>query len=173
MSAYEGLARYYDALTGDVDYEAWLDWYLCWFGRSQAPVKLVLDLCCGTGTLTCLLAQKGYSTIGTDLSADMLTEAMEKSFDLELEEPPLLLNQSASQLDLYGTVDACVCSLDSLNYVTDEGELREALRRVHTFLAPGGLFPVRCAGLSVDAGAGRPDFCGRDGGCPLPVAGIL
>ncbi len=140
MSAYEGLARYYDALTGDVDYGAWLNWYLRWFGRSQVPVELVLDLCCGTGTLTCLLAQKGYSTIGTDLSADMLTEAMEKSFDLELEEPPLLLNQFASQLDLYGTVDACVCSLDSLNYVTDEGELREAFRRVHTFLAPGGYF---------------------------------
>ncbi|MCD8366758.1 MAG: class I SAM-dependent methyltransferase [Clostridiales bacterium] len=140
MSAYEGLARYYDALTGDVDYDAWLSWYLHWFEKSRVPVHLVLDLCCGTGTLTCMLAQKGYSTIGTDLSADMLSEAMEKSFDLALEEPPLLLNQSASQLDLYGTVDTCVCSLDSLNYVTDEGELREAFRRLHTFLVPEGYF---------------------------------
>ncbi len=142
MSAYEGLARYYDALTGDVDYEAWLGWYLRWFGKSPVPVELVLDLCCGTGTLTCLLAKQGYSTIGTDLSSEMLSEAMEKSFELELEEPPLLLHQSASELDLYGTVDACVCSLDSLNYVTDEGDLRETFRRLHTFLVPGGLFPL-------------------------------
>jgi SAM-dependent methyltransferase len=140
MSAYENLARYYDALTGDVDYSQWLDWYLKWFGRSAAPVQIVLDLACGTGTLSCMLAQKGYSVIGTDQSEDMLSEAMEKSYDLDLEEPPLFLRQSMDQLDMFGTVDACVCSLDSINYVLEEGVLEEAFRRVHTFLMPGGYF---------------------------------
>lgn len=140
MSAYEGLARYYDALTGDVDYDRWMEWYLRWFARSAMPVRLVLDLACGTGTLTCALAQRGYSAIGTDLSEDMLSEAMEKSAELGLAEPPLFLNQPMDALDLFGTIDACVCSLDSINYVTEQGTLEKAFQKVHTFLMPGGYF---------------------------------
>lgn len=139
MSAYEGLARYYDGLTADVDYQAWLDWYRLWFSRSRVPVGIVLDLACGTGTLTCMLAEQGYSMIGTDLSAEMLAEAMEKAYDLECE-APIFLNQSADELDLFGTIDACVSSLDSVNYITDEAVLREAFHRVHTFLMPDGYF---------------------------------
>lgn len=140
MSAYEGLARYYDALTGDVDYPAWLRWYQRWFAQSETPVELVLDLACGTGTLTCLLAQAGYSMIGADQSEEMLTEALNKAYALELAETPLFLHQSMDALALYGAVDACVCSLDSVNYVLDEAALREAFSRLHTFLVPGGLF---------------------------------
>lgn len=140
MSAYEGLARYYDALTGDVDYGKWLAWYQRWFERSAAPVRIVLDLACGTGTLTCMLARAGYSAIGTDISEDMLSEAMEKSSAWELEEPPLFLNQPMAGLDLFGTVDACVCSLDSVNYITGRETLEQAFQKVHTFLMPGGYF---------------------------------
>lgn len=153
MSTYEGLAKYYDALTGDVDYPAWLEWYQRWFQRSQVPVRLVLDLACGTGTLSCLLAQKGYTVIGADQSEEMLSQAMDKSAELELEEPPLFLRQSMDRLDLFGTIDACVCSLDSVNYVTEGVVLLEAFRRVHTFLMPGGYFlfdiltPRRLSGL--------------------------
>ena len=139
MSAYEGLARFYDGLTRDVDYEQWADWYQSWFRESRVPVRIVLDLACGTGTLTCLLARRGLTMIGADRSAEMLAEAWEKAAGLECE-PPVFLNQSAQELDLYGTVDACVSSLDSLNYVTGEPALRSALRRVHTFLMPGGFF---------------------------------
>ena len=139
MSAYEGLARYYDGLTSDVEYTLWQDWYESWFRKSQVPVKIVLDLACGTGTLTCMLAERGYTMIGTDLSPEMLAEAMEKSAGVR-GEPPIFLNQSVDELDLFGTVDACVSSLDSINYITDRDVLEEAFRRVHTFLMPGGYF---------------------------------
>lgn len=139
MSAYEGLARYYDGLTADVDYQEWLSWYESWFAQSEVPVKIILDLACGTGTLTCMLAEQGYSMLGTDLSPEMLAEAMEKAAELDCE-PPMFLNQSVDELDMYGTIDACVSSLDSINYVTDEDVLREGFRRVHTFLMPGGYF---------------------------------
>ncbi len=139
MSAYEGLARYYDGLTADVDYEAWLNWYESWFQRSRVPVKIVLDLACGTGTLTCMLAQRGYSMIGADISGEMLSEAMEKAQSIE-GEPPMFLNQAMDELDLFGTIDACVSSLDSINYVTDKRTLRRAFQRVHCFLMPGGWF---------------------------------
>lgn len=138
MTAYEGLARFYDELTADVDYSRWERWYEQWFRRSAVPVRLVLDLACGTGTLSCALARRGYGVVAADRSEEMLGAAMEKA--AELERPPLFLHQAVEELDLYGTVDACVCSLDSLNYVTETQALAEGLRRVHTFLMPGGLF---------------------------------
>ncbi len=139
MSAYEGLARYYDGLTADVDYRQWLNWYELWFARSAVPVKIVLDVACGTGTLTCMLAERGYSMIGTDLSYAMLSEAMEKAQNLTCERP-LFLHQPMDQLDMFGTVDACVSSLDSINYVTDQEILRRAFQKIHCFLMPGGWF---------------------------------
>ena len=139
MSAYEGLARFYDGLTRDVDYNQWADRYQSWFEQSQVPVRIVLDLACGTGTMTCLLARRGYTMIGADQSSEMLAEAWEKAMELDCERP-VFLNQPAEKLDLYGTIDACVSSLDSLNYVIEEQVLREAFRRVHTFLMPGGYF---------------------------------
>ncbi|MCD8145777.1 MAG: class I SAM-dependent methyltransferase [Clostridiales bacterium] len=138
-NAYEGLARYYDGLTADVDYATWLEWYQGWFRESRVPVHLVLDLACGTGTLTCMLAERGYTMIGADLSPEMLAEALEKAQEVE-GEAPIFLNQAMDELDLFGTVDACVSSLDSINYITDRETLAEAFRRVHTFLMPGGYF---------------------------------
>lgn len=140
MNAYTGLAGRYDGLTEDVDYTAWLRWYQGWFRREKQPVKLVLDLACGTGSLTCLLAQAGYDLIGVDASADMLAQAMDKCLTQELDPQPLLLCQSMEHLNLMGPVDACVCSLDSLNYLTDQRKLAGALRRVGHHLRPGGLF---------------------------------
>lgn len=139
MSAYEGLAQYYDGLTADVDYARWEEWYMHWFAESRIPVRTVLDLACGTGTLTCRLAAHGYSMIGADCSEEMLTEAAEKAAELPCE-APFFLHQSMDELELYSPVDACVSSLDSINYMTEEIPLREALRRVHTWLLPGGLF---------------------------------
>ena len=77
--------------------------------------------------------------IGTDLSIEMLSEAQEKALELTCE-PPVFLHQSMDKLDLFGTIDACVSSLDSLNYVTDEAILRAAFHKIHTFLMPNGCF---------------------------------
>jgi len=135
VSAYESLAAYYDALTEDVDYIALADRYERMFQGVARRPEIVLDLACGTGTLTRLFAQRGYQMIGVDGSAEMLSEAAEKTEGGEI----LYLHQSLTELDLYGTVDAVISSLDSLNYLPPE-DVTETLRRVFLFLAPGGVF---------------------------------
>ncbi len=140
MSAYQSLARSYDRLTQDVDYRRWLDWYLRWFRGETPPVSSVVDLGCGTGTLTCLLAQAGYAVTGVDLSEDMLTQAMDKALALPEQQRPLLVCQSMDALRLPCQADAVVCSLDCLNYLTRRTALRRTLRGVCNALRPGGLF---------------------------------
>ena len=139
MSSYDILAGRYDQLTYDVDYRRWADYIQTHFDRRGLPGNTVLDLACGTGSLTYELAGRGYEMIGVDLSPDMLAEATGKDVP-EGAIPPMFLCQSMDRLDLYGTIDACVCCLDSVNYVTDPRKLRRAFERVHLFLMPGGLF---------------------------------
>jgi len=152
MSSYDFLAGCYDELTYDVDYTAWADYIEKHFHLRGIPGNTVLDLACGTGSLTRELALRGYEMIGVDLSPDMLAEAAEKNRDVEGIQP-IFLCQSMDKLDLYGTIDACVCCLDSVNYVTNPKRLQKAFERVHLFLMPGGLFlfdintPEKLAGL--------------------------
>lgn len=142
MSCYRFLAPWYDKLTGDVPYERFADFYEAEFRRDGGEFKLLLDLCCGTGTLTNVLSRRGYEMIAVDSSVEMLMEAQGKSADLET--PPLFLCQDAAALDLYGTVDAAVCSLDGMNYIPPE-DLPEVFRRLRLFVRPGGLliFDIR------------------------------
>ena len=137
--AYEYLAQCYDQFTEDVDYRRWADYVEKHFSKSRLPIRTVLDLACGTGSLTRLLAQRGYEMIGADLSEEMLAQAAEKCRGVGDPEP-IFLHQAMEELDLYGTIDACVCCLDSVNYVTRSRKLARAFQRVHTFLMPGGLF---------------------------------
>ena len=139
MSSYGFLAGCYDQLTYDVDYAAWADYIEKHFSKSALPIRTVLDLACGTGSPTRQLALRGYELIGADQSPDMLAQAAEKDWD-QVPIRPLFLCQSMEKLDLYGTIDACVCCLDSVNYVTDPKKLQRAFERVHLFLIPGGLF---------------------------------
>ena len=139
MESYEFLAGCYDELTTDVRYSRWADYIEKHFARSALPIHTVLDLACGTGSLTAELMGRGYEMICADRSAEMLSVAAEKCRDL-VGEPPVFLCQSMEKLDLYGTVDACVCCLDSVNYVTSPRKLKKAFQRVHLFLMPGGLF---------------------------------
>ena len=142
MSCYRFLAPWYDKLTGDVPYTRFADFYEAEFRRNGGEFKLLLDLCCGTGTLTDVLSRRGYEMIAVDSSVEMLMEAQSKSAGLET--PPLFLCQDAAALDLYGTVDAAVCSLDGMNYIPPE-DLPEVFRRLWLFVRPGGLmiFDIR------------------------------
>ena len=137
--SYSFLAGCYDGLTYDVDYSAWADYIEKHFRKHPLPGNTVLDLACGTGSLTRELALRGYEMIGVDRSLEMLAQAAEKNRGVSPVEP-IFLCQSMEKLDLYGTVAACVCCLDSVNYVTDPKKLAKAFQRVHLFLEPGGLF---------------------------------
>ncbi len=138
MSAYAALAEFYDELTRDVPYRAFADYYERLFKEYTIEVGLVLDLCCGTGSLACEMSGRGYELIAADASADMLMCARDKAWSRGLEKMPLFINQSAQELDLYGTVDAAYSSLDSLSYVPF-GDLPEVFGRLRLFVRPGGL----------------------------------
>ena len=142
MSCYAPLARWYDRLTGDVPYGDFADFDEALFRADGGEFRLLLDLCCGTGTLTWLMAARGYEMIGCDRSVDMLMQAQGKA--IEGAQAPLFLCQSAEELDLYGTVDAAVCCLDGFNYIPAD-TLPEVFRRLHLFIRPGGLmiFDIR------------------------------
>ena len=118
MSCYSSLAAWYDQFTLDVPYEAFADLYEAEFARCGGEFRLLLDLCCGTGTLTREMTRRGYELIAVDASVDMLMQAQSKA--AALERPPLFLCQDAAALDLYGTVDAAYCSLDGMNYIAPE-----------------------------------------------------
>ena len=136
MSCYGPLAAWYDRLTGDVPYSEFADYYEAEFHRHGGEFRFLLDLCCGTGTLTCEMARRGYEMIAVDASVDMLMQAQEKSAGLD--PAPLFLCQEASALDLYGTVDAAYCSLDGMNYIPP-GELPKLFHLLRLFIRPEGL----------------------------------
>lgn len=138
MSGYGALAFSYDALMADGAYRRRADFLERLFRGSRIPVRSVLDLACGTGTIACLLAERGYEVIATDGSEEMLTQAAAKAAGLEA--PPLFLHQAMPRLRLLQPVDAVVSTLDSLNYLTRAGDLRETFRRVYRWLRPGGQF---------------------------------
>ena len=135
---YRALARVYDRLNADLDYGAWADFIEACFEKYLAMrPELVLDLACGTGTMTRMLAARGYDMIGVDGSADMLSEA----YSLGNGEGKILyLCQDMREFELYGTVGAVVSCLDSINYLLSEEDLRQTFAGVHNYLDPDGLF---------------------------------
>lgn len=138
MSAYEALAASYDGLMNDGAYRRRAAFLERRLKKSAVPVRTVLDLACGTGTIACLLARRGYEVLAADGSEEMLAQAAAKAG--ELERPPLFLQQDMIRLRLAEPVDAVVSTLDSLNYLTRERDLLETFRRVRRWLRPGGMF---------------------------------
>ena len=138
MSAYEALANSYDALTTDIPYDDMLNYMEALLQRHGVRPETVLDLACGTGSMSVLLAGRGYRVLASDLSEDMLAIASSKA--AELENAPFFICQPMQRLRLPYTVDWVVCCLDSLNYVTDPEDCREAFRRVFASLSAGGVF---------------------------------
>lgn len=139
MRAYGSLAGSYDRLTDDVPYEAFADFYEKLLKREGGKTALLLDLCCGTGTVTGILARRGYEMIGADASPEMLSEAQEKADAMEGCIKPIYLCQEASELDLYGTIDGALCCLDGMNYIPPE-EMETVFARLHMFIEAGGVF---------------------------------
>ena len=139
MSCYEALAASYDGLTRDIPYEKYLRFFKSLLKQYGVKPKTVLDLACGTGSLSVLLAKSGYAVLGVDRSEDMLTVAAEKAMELE-ENQPFFVAQPMQRLRIPEPVDACVCALDSINYVTNPQDVQKAFRRVYESLRPGGLF---------------------------------
>lgn len=136
-SGYGALAWVYDQLNKEIDYAAWADFVEEALRRYSAErPELVLDLACGTGRMTAELAKRGYDMIGIDGSDQMLSEAFLRSEGLGI----LYLKQDMRTFELYGTVGAVTCCLDSMNYLVGDGDLVKTVRNVRLYLEPGGLF---------------------------------
>ena len=137
MNAYNALSGSYDRLTQDVPYSSFADYYCSVFHQDPEPVRVLLDLCCGTASLTREMTLRGFELVSVDRSVEMLSVARSKCEDLPV--PPLFICQEASGLDLYGTVDGGFSSLDSINYISPS-DIDEVFRRLFLFIRPGGLF---------------------------------
>ena len=138
MQAYTSFAEVYDIFMDNIPYEEWADYLDEMLKEYHIPNNMVLELGCGTGNMTELLASKGYDMIGVDNSEVMLEIAMEKRqkscHDI------LYLLQDMQAFELYGTVGGIVSVCDSINYVTDEKELKEVFSLVNNYLDPRGIF---------------------------------
>lgn len=136
---YTDFAYVYDLLMEDVDYSKWADYVealMKMYGAGKP--ELILDMACGTGSLTLEMAKRGYDMIGIDMSSDMLSCAMDKSAQAGLS--PLWVCQDMRAFELYGTMDAILCSMDSLNYITNGEDMEQVFTLVRNYLNPGGLF---------------------------------
>ena len=138
MTSYNSFARFYDGLMEDADYKNRCEYILALAKKHNHEMGITLDLACGTGSLTRELAKNGIDVYGIDASAEMLCEAMQKNSEEGLN--ILYLRQKMQNLDLYGTIDTCVCTLDSINHVTNISDVAKAFDRVGLFMDDEGLF---------------------------------
>lgn len=139
MAGYGDFAYYYDLLTENVDYVAISEYISNLLVKNGVDGGILLDLACGTGELSFLLSEKGYDVIGVDASEEMLSIANEKKTESENSDI-IFLCQKMEELDLFGTVNAVVCVLDSINHITNKETLKEAFRRVSLFMEDEGIF---------------------------------
>jgi len=163
MECYSGFAEVYDTFMDNVPYEKWCD-FICHklndygiqpsreLSGEAIAIKdeiqrqnlnqefhTVLDLGCGTGNLTELLADRGFDMIGVDFSTEMLQIAMEKNSRRE-KAGILYLCQDMRELELFGTVGAVVSVCDCINYLVEEADVIETFRKVNNYLFPKGIF---------------------------------
>lgn len=138
MEAYGRFAGVYDIFMDNVNYGEWTDYIIEALVQDGIKDGLVLELGCGTGTVTEMLADAGYDMIGIDNSEEMLAEAMEKR--AESGHDILYLLQDMQDFELYGTVRAVVSVCDSMNYVTEPEDLEYVFALVNNYLDPGGIF---------------------------------
>lgn len=151
MDSYTDFAYVYDIFMDNVPYEMWadrIDALLRKYDERIIPddealkseAGLLLDLGCGTGTLTRMMRERGYDCIGTDLSESMLEIAREHEDERPDDERILYLCQDMRELELYSTVGACICVCDSINYLLSAEDVLKTFRLVNNYLYPHGLF---------------------------------
>lgn len=138
MCGYGFFSNVYDTLTENVNYAARADYIADLLAENGITGGILLDLACGTGTLSIEMAKKGFEVIGVDASADMLSAAMNNAYNSE--EDILFLCQPMQQLDLYGTINAAICTLDSINHLTDPEDVQTTFDKVSLFTEAGGIF---------------------------------
>ena len=138
MDSYEELASCYDLFMDETPYEEWMQYVLDKFNKYNVPKELILDLGCGTGTFTEMLAKVGYDMIGVDVSGEMLQIAQEKKAESGLN--ILYLLQDMREFELYGTVRAVVSICDSVNYLLTDEDVVQTFKLVNNYLDPKGVF---------------------------------
>lgn len=138
MDNYNSFSEYYDSLLEDARYEDRCRYIFNAAEKYGHPLGKTLDLACGTGTLTLLLRKSGVDVFGVDGSVEMLSKAMQKS--LAADEHILYVCQQMQELELAEMIDTCVCTLDSLNHLTDEDDVQRTFNGVGKYMNAGGLF---------------------------------
>lgn len=138
MKGYSCFADYYDRLTQNVGYPQRAEYLCSLFAHLGHEPGLLLDLACGTGSLTLELKKRGIDCYGIDASPEMLSIAQQKA--AQVGESMLFLCQDMRDIDLYGTVDTVLCCLDSINHLTSAKDVLRTFERVSLFLNPGGYF---------------------------------
>ena len=138
MEAYSGFAKVYDLFMDNIPYEEWTDYVKELLAEEGIKDGILLDLGCGTGSVTELLAKAGFDMIGIDNSEEMLDIAMEKRYESGLD--ILYLLQDMREFELYGTVRGVVSICDSMNYILDDEDLLDVFKLVHNYLDNDGIF---------------------------------
>ena len=138
MGMYNSFASIYDDFMDNVDYPAWSEYLAKLLNRYSIADGLLLELGCGTGMMTELLATKGYDMIGIDNSVEMLDIAMNKKH--QSGHDILYLLQDMREFELYGTVRAIISVCDSMNYLLEEPDLLDVFKLVNNYLDIGGMF---------------------------------
>ena len=133
---YSAFAAAYDGYMDNIPYSKWTSHICKILCKHNISEGLVLDLGCGSGTVTTMLSDRGYDMTGIDASEDMLREAADKRGDRNI----LYLEQDMRSFELYGTMKAVISVCDSMNYLTDKRDIRKVFRLVNNYLDPGGLF---------------------------------
>lgn len=136
--SYDNFSRFYDMLTDNVEYEKRADYFCRLLSMCGIKEGILLDLGCGTGSVSVKMAEKGFDVIGVDSSIGMLNAAQQKMF--ESGRHMLLLNQKMQEIDLYGTVDCAICVLDGINHLDSAEDVRKTFEKVSLFMNPGGAF---------------------------------
>ncbi len=131
---YRSIARFYDELTIDIDYEKYAIYLDKIIKRYNKNASMLLDIGCGTGNLTLQMKQLGYDVTGLDVSAAMLERCYKKNKDI------LWLHQDVVELELYGTYDVFISFLDTINHIKDKRQLKKTFQLIFQYLNPGGMF---------------------------------